>query len=107
MSWVSRLCETYDNCSGDVLSADITGDTLPLLPIGHTTQYAQIEITLDDQGNFLRARALEKSEANTIIPCTEKSAGRTSGLSPHPLFDKLHYIAGDYSEYVPEKESEF
>lgn len=107
MSWVSRLCETYDNCSGDVLSADITGDTLPLLPIGHTTQYAQIEITLDDQGNFLRARALEKSEANTIIPCTEKSAGRTSGLSPHPLFDKLQYIAGDYSEYVPEKESGF
>ena len=80
MSWVNRLCETYDNCSADVLSADISGDTQPLLPIGHTTQYAQVEIVLDEQGNFLRARALEKSEANTILPCTDGSAGRTSGL---------------------------
>jgi len=107
MSWVSRLCETYDNCSDEVLSADISGDTLPLLPIGHTTQYAQIEIVLDDQGNFLRARALEKSEANTIIPCTEESAGKANGRSPHPLFDKLQYIAGDYPEYITEKESGF
>ena len=107
MSWVSCLCETYDNCSTDVLAADISAGTLPLLPIGHTTQYAQIEIVLDDQGNFLTARALEKSEANTIIPCTEESAGRTSGLSPHPLFDKLQYIAGDYPEYIPTKKSGF
>lgn len=107
MSWVTRLCETYDNCCDEVLSADIIDDTIPLLPIGHTTQYAQIEITLDEQGNFLRARALEKSEANTIIPCTEESAGRTRGLSPHPLFDKLQYIAGDYPEYITAKDSGF
>ena len=104
MSWVSRLCETYDNCSADVLSADITeGMQQPLLPIGHTTQYAQIEITLDEQGNFLRAQGLAKSESNTIIPCTEDSSAKASGRAPHPLFDKLQYIAGDYAEYTTEK----
>ncbi len=110
MSWISRLCETYDNCSAGVLKAETEKS---LLPIGHTTQYAQIEIVLDTDGNFLSARALDNNRANdeneafTIIPCTEDSANRTSGLEPHPLFDKLQYVAGDYSTYVPGKESGF
>lgn len=112
MSWISRLCETYDNSSSVVLKA-VTGKDL--LPIGHTTQYAQIEIVLDSDGNFLSARALNnikekdqnENEAVTVIPCTEDSANRTSGLEPHPLFDKLQYVAGDYSTYVPDKESGF
>ncbi|WP_292520133.1 type I-C CRISPR-associated protein Cas8c/Csd1 [Methanoculleus sp.] len=108
MSWISRLCETYDNCSAGVLNASTEKD---LLPIGHTTQYAQIEIVLDADGNFRSARALDndrvngENEAFTIIPCTEDSANRTSGLEPHPLFDKLQYVAGDYSTYVRDKES--
>lgn len=108
MTWVSRLCETYDNCSAGVLKADTEKS---LLPIGHTTQYAQIEIVLDADGNFRSARALDRNndenEAVTIIPCTEDSANRTRGLEPHPLFDKLQYVAGDYSTYVPGKESGF
>lgn len=108
MSWISRLCETYDNCSADVLAADIHDEEIPLLPIGHTTQYAQIEIVLDNVGNFLRARALEKTEANTIIPCTEDSVNRPGKkISPHPLFDKLQYVAGDYPDYVSIKKSGF
>lgn len=110
MSWISRLCETYDNCSAGVLKAETEKD---LLPIGHTTQYAQIEIVLDAHGNFRSARVLDNNKANdkneafTIIPCTEDSANRTSGLEPHPLFDKLQYVAGDYSTYVRDKESGF
>lgn len=104
MSWISRLCETYDNCSTDVL---MTGTEKDLLPLGHTTQYAQIEIVLDADGNFLSARALDKDEGITVIPCTEDSANRTSGLEPHPLFDKLQYVAGDYATYVSDKESGF
>ncbi|HOI13303.1 MAG TPA: type I-C CRISPR-associated protein Cas8c/Csd1 [Methanoculleus sp.] len=112
MTWISRLCETYDNCSANVLNA---GKEKDLLPIGHTTQYAQIEIVLDADGNFLSARALNKdagkdedgSEAVTIIPCTEDSANRTRRPEPHPLFDKLQYVAGDYSTYVPDGESGF
>ncbi len=112
MSWISRLCETYDNCSAGVLKAGTGKD---LLPIGHTTQYAQIEIVLGADGSFRSARALDnnkdkdqnENEAVTVIPCTEDSANRTSGLEPHPLFDKLQYVAGDYSTYVPGKESGF
>ncbi len=77
---------------------------VPLLPICHTTQKAQIEITLDSRGNFRRARILNKDEARTIIPCTEKSSGRTSGEAAHPLCDKLQYIAGDYESYLPNKD---
>lgn len=102
MSWIEKLCETYDNCSGNVLKAETPDD---LLPVGHTTNYAQIEITINETGDFLSARVLEKSEELTIIPCTEDSANRTSGLEPHPLFDKLQYIAGDYAKYVSGKTS--
>lgn len=105
MSWISRLCETYDNCSTGVLKAGTEKD---LLPVGHTTQYAQIEIVLDADGNFLSARALDKSETVTVIPCTEDSANRAgTKIAPHPLFDKLKCIAGDYPTYSLSKESRF
>ena len=32
------------------------------------------------------------------MPITEASAGRSSGIAPMPLFDKLIYIAGDYKD---------
>jgi len=76
----------------------ITNDDVPLLPICHTTQKAQIEIAIDGNGNFRRARVVPKNEARTIIPCTEDSGGRTSGEAAHPLCDKLQYVAQDYSE---------
>ncbi len=80
---------------------------VPLLPICHTTQKAQIEIVIDHQGNFKRARIVPKDDARTIIPCTESSGGRTSGESPHPLCDKLQYVAKDYAEYGGNKDSYF
>jgi len=111
MTWISRLCETYDNCSANVLNAGTEKD---LLPIGHTTQYAQIEIVLDADGNFLSARVLDndkgqgENEAVTIIPCNEDSANRSGKkIAPHPLFDKLEYIAGDYPTCVLSKECRF
>jgi CRISPR-associated protein Csd1 len=71
---------------------------VPLLPICHTTQKAQIEIVIDQQGDFKRARVVPN--ARTVIPCTESSGGRT-GKTPehHPLCDKLQYIAGDLIQY--------
>ena len=102
MNWIQSLYETYENCQnmiGVIEESEEGKEQVPLLPICHTTQKAQIEITLDSKGNFRRARVLDKKEARTIIPCTEKSAGRTSGESrPHPLCDKLQYLAADYSK---------
>jgi len=80
---------------------------VPLLPICHTTQKAQIEVVLDSAGNFRRARVIPRDEARTIIPCTEASGGRTSGEAPHPLCDKLQYVAKDYPDFGGSKKSYF
>ncbi len=53
---------------------------------------------------FKQQRKIEdKKDAVTIIPVTENSGSRSSGITPHPLADKLIYLAGDYGNYVPEK----
>jgi CRISPR-associated protein Csd1 len=95
MSWLQKLCETYEYCVGNEPPG-----AEPLLPVSHTTQQAQIEIILDSDGGFKRASVLDKSVSVTLIPCTEKSVGRT-GKSPvnHPLCDKLQYVAGDYLKF--------
>lgn len=99
MSWIQKLYETYENCR-PMIGAGSDDNEVPLLPICHTTQKAQIEIAIDQEGNFIRARVVPKEEARTIVPCTETSGGRT-GSKPetHPFCDKLQYIAGDFLDY--------
>lgn len=108
MSWLSVLSQTYEKAMKSGTALD---DSLhPLLPISHTTQMAEIEITIDSEGNFLDARVIEnKKERQTLIPCTEDSAARSgpgAKLRPHPLHDKLQYVAGDYFRYGGSKGSE-
>lgn len=105
MGWIQKLYETYENCSSEVGIIG-TDEKTPLLPIAHSTQNAQIEIVLNEVGDFLRARVLEKDEVVTIIPVTEDSAARGNGVLPHPLCDKLQYVAGDYIKYVEKKKGE-
>ncbi|MDD3150409.1 MAG: type I-C CRISPR-associated protein Cas8c/Csd1 [Candidatus Gastranaerophilales bacterium] len=106
MNWMQRLYETYENCQSMI--GKIEDDSkVPLLPICHTTQKAQIEIVIDGEGNFQRARVVPKGQARTIIPCTEASGGRTSGEAAHPLCDKLQYVAADYHKYGGKKASYF
>ena len=95
MSWIQKLYDTYEQCAG---APQFANADPPLLPICHTTQNAQIEIVLDDQGNFLtgRAQIIDKGNSQkTIVPCTEDSGGRT-GKKPanHPLCDKIQYCRG-------------
>lgn len=103
MSWMQKLYETYENCQSIV--GKITSDNkVPLLPICHTTNKVQIEIIIDHHGNFRRARVVSNDNSRTIIPCTEKSSGgRTSGEAPHPLSDKLQYVAKDYKDFGGDK----
>ncbi|MGI6192128.1 MAG: type I-C CRISPR-associated protein Cas8c/Csd1 [Christensenellales bacterium] len=109
MSWIGRLYETYENCAelvGELPQMDLTDRKapMPLLPVAHTTQEAAIEVTVDSDGDFVEARAIEnKADRMTVIPCTEESAGRTSKPSPHPLHDKLEYVAGDYDDFFSSK----
>ncbi|MDA8084600.1 MAG: type I-C CRISPR-associated protein Cas8c/Csd1 [Nitrospiraceae bacterium] len=107
MSWIQKLYETYNNCESARGKLTLNNE-VPLLPICHTTNKAQIEIVIDHQGNFKRARVVAKDDARTIIPCTEKSAGgRTSGEAPHPLADKLQYVAKDYEVFGGDKKPYF
>ena len=79
MSWMSQLYLTYENNIGQNQQDDIT-----LTPLAHMEQNAQIEVTLDEDGNFCGARKIDKAEAATLIPVTEASAGRSSGVLPLP-----------------------
>lgn len=110
MSWLEKCYETYENCQQEIgiQKFQAEGDKrsyVPLLPVAHTTQLVNIEVELDQNGNFQDARLLAKDEQTTIIPCTEESSARTSGIVPHPLVDKLQYIAADYPAYGGAKKS--
>lgn len=101
MTWLAQLYKTYENNAHVVGQFETKRNNreYALIPVSHTTQNAHIEVHLDDQGQFISASVIDKNEANTIIPCTEASASRTSKAVPHPLFDKLMYVAGDYARY--------
>lgn len=110
MSWLEKCYETYENCQQEIgiQKFQAEGDKrsyVPLLPVAHTTQLVNIEVELDQSGDFQDARLLAKDEQTTIIPCTEESSARTSGVVPHPLVDKLQYIAADYPAYGGTKKS--
>lgn len=100
MSWTDELYKIYENNFG----RDDCGEKL--LPISHSTANAQIEITLSENGDFVDARALDKSEQVTVIPVTEDSGSRSSGVAPMPFADKLVYIAGDYGKFATGKRAD-
>jgi len=100
MSWMTMLYKTYDN-----LQKEPPDD---LLPISHSTQNAQIEVTINSDGEFVDSKVIDKDDTETIIPVTESSLSK-SGKHPvsHPLCDKLQYLAGDYTKYGGEKGDTF
>ncbi len=101
MSWMAKLYETYE--SGRALES--VGE-VKLMPISHTLQNAHIHIVIDNDSNFRRASVLEKTQV--VLPATEGSAGRSGKLPPpHPLADKIQYLAKDYPEFGGRKVSFF
>ena len=70
MSWTNELYQLYDQFAGKEDSVS----NAYLLPIAHSTQNAQIEISIDGEGNFQSARKIPKEDASTVIPVTEDSA---------------------------------
>lgn len=100
MSWMEKLYQTYE--AGILL--DLPQAQLPM-PTSHTLQNAHINIVIDGEGNFKRASVLEKTQI--VLPATEKSASRSSGEAPHPLADKLQYVAKDYADFGGKKKAYF
>jgi CRISPR-associated protein Csd1 len=87
LSWFSSLVETYDRCRDIAGIADERGNTL--LPSHHMMKKTDICVTLGGDGGFRKA---EPSILTIMIPCTEKSASRTSGIAEHPLHEDLNYL---------------
>ena len=102
MTWITTLYKTYDEL-------EKLNDTLPfeqqVMPICHTLQNAHIHIVINNQGEFIRAEVFEK--AQVVLPATEQSAGRSSGLCAHALADKVQYVAKDYIDFGGIKKSGF
>lgn len=98
MALINLLQKTYENLAVEPPEE--------LLPISHSTQDAQIEITINLSGEFCFANVVDKDNRVTLIPVTEDSGSRSSGIAPHPLCDKLKYVAGDYIKYSDDKNSE-
>lgn len=92
MGLLQKAVETYDAMAhrAGIVCA---GEKEPLAPIGHIIARAHIEITLDQEGRFVSARAVGKEAPKIIIPVTEESAGRTSAPCAHPLCDQLGYVS--------------
>ena len=102
MSWMQKLYRTYES----ILEQGVTDDTEPLTPVWHTIQNAHIVIVIDGQGNFQTAHVMPPKTA-ILLPATESSENRTSGEAPHPLADKIQYVAKDYADYGGEKKAYF
>lgn len=66
----------------------------------------QVEVAINLDGEFQEAGKIEdKGRAVTIIPVTEDSGTRSSGIAPHPLCDKLCYVAGDFADHSDKKKA--
>ena len=87
MGIFQKAVETYDAMEHLAGVQSAMGEALA--PIGYIITTAKIEITIDKEGNFLRATPINEK---IPIPCTESSAGRTSAPAAHPLCDRLSYI---------------
>ena len=101
MGLLERCYQAYEKNKAQVGKPSTslrTGWEAPvLLPVAHTTQKVNIEVSLAADGTFRTAGVVLAADMTTVIPCTEGSSARTSGAVPHPLVDKLQYIAGDYA----------
>lgn len=97
MSWLPECAAVYDKIGKDA-GTKVNG--ILLLPLFHSTQNAQIEVNVSTEGEFAFATIIDKANQVTMIPVTEDSAARSSGVEPHPLFDKLIYTAGDFVKYA-------
>ncbi|MBD8991136.1 MAG: type I-C CRISPR-associated protein Cas8c/Csd1 [Clostridiales bacterium] len=96
MGLMAQAYNTY--CAMEKQYVGVYGEAKePLVPVSHQIAKADLEITLDSEGNLLDARQVDPKEATTIIPVTEQSAGRTGDTCcAHPLCDQLRFFSPRY-----------
>lgn len=98
MSLLTALYQTYTYALEKDLVGKMDEDGQIILPIYHNSMKSNgkniVEVTLDDKSQMLEAKILAQGEL-AIFPVTEDSVARSSGISPHPLFDNFDYIIQD------------
>lgn len=96
MGLMKQAYDTY--CAMEKQYVGVYGEANePLVPVSHQIAKADLEITLDSEGNLLDARQVDPIGAATIIPVTEQSAGRTGDTCcAHPLCDQLRFFSPRY-----------
>lgn len=93
MGLLQQAVKTYDELEKHNRVGKANNGEVPLAPISHMITRADLEITLDMKGNYVSSRLVDKNDPKIIIPGTESSSGRTSGVCAHPLCDQLSYLA--------------
>ena len=88
MGLLQNAVETYDAME-HLAGVPKAEKKATLAPVGHMTTKAKIEITIDGEGQFVRAQKVDRT---ILFPATEESSGRTSGKVAHPLCDQLGYL---------------
>lgn len=99
MSWMKQLYFTYD----EIAKRDEENNELT--PLAHQYKKAQIEVLLKENGELVTINLVNKENERTLIPVTEASEGRSSGVAPHPLCDTLSYVVKDFSKYCADEKS--
>lgn len=92
-------------------NSDALKSTYPLstTSISNSTNFIAV-IVIDGNGNFVRSDKIEKKSnatknglkipvVNITIPVSEESLGRSSGISPHPVFDQYEYLKGSGKKF--------
>lgn len=88
MSWTNELYHVYE------LVEKNNDEEVPMAPVGHDTLKTNIEITIDEYGNFKSATKV--SDEEIIIQVSKDSSARSGTKAPpHPLNDKLKYFIKD------------
>lgn len=95
MSLLQRAIETYDFMNQNQLVGAYVMGKEPLAPISHIVSKGQISITIDENGSFVTA---SKCDEKIIIPVSEESAGRSSGIRAHALCDQVQYVTNLYPD---------
>lgn len=108
MGLLQKAVQTYDFLEKNGWVGKYEEGKMVLPPISHVVTSAAIQITLDEDGTFVSASEFAKDAQKIIIPVTESSAGRTSGVCAHPLCDQLGYLVpynkDKYQAYINQLE---
>ena len=100
---MQRAVETYDCMEKAGYVGKIREGHKVLAPVSHWVKNADIEITINAQGEFASAERMNNQ--SIVFPVTEDSLGRTSTgakMRPHPLCDMLKYIVAEENYYTPQ-----